>query len=118
MSDDSVSIWLDELRDGSPDAAQVIWQRYYDQLVRLARQKLGTCPRRAFDEEDVALSAFDSFFRAAGEGRFPKLEDREDLWKLLFVMTERKALRRVKHERRQKRGSGSGSRTVGVPKPG
>ena len=33
------------------------------------------------DEEDVALSAFDSLCRGAVEGRFPRLDDRNDLWR-------------------------------------
>ena len=58
------------------------------------------------DEEDVALSAFDSFCRGAEQGRFPKLSDRDDLWRLLFVITERKAIDLVNHEKAKKRGKG------------
>jgi hypothetical protein len=55
-----------------------------------ARHKLRGVPRRAADEEDVALSAFDNFCRAAEHGRFPDLADRDDLWQLLLVLTDRK----------------------------
>jgi DNA-directed RNA polymerase specialized sigma24 family protein len=58
------------------------------------------------DEEDVALSAFKSFCRGAEQGRFPQLSDRYDLWRLLFVITERKAIDLVNHEKAQKRGEG------------
>jgi hypothetical protein len=58
------------------------------------------------DEEDVALSAFDSFCRGAEKGRFPRLQDCDDLWQLLFMITTRKAADLVEHERRQKRGGG------------
>src|SRR5262249_38712632 len=75
-------------------------------LVARARQKLRGLPRRAADEEDVALSAFDNFCRAAEQGRFPDLCDRDDLWQLLLVLTERKALDLARRERRQKRGGG------------
>jgi DNA-directed RNA polymerase specialized sigma24 family protein len=54
----------------------------------------------------VALSAFDSFCRAAEHSRFPQLLDRSDLWQLLVLITARKAVRLVKHESRQKRGGG------------
>ena len=53
-----------------------------------------------------ALSAFDSFLRGAQNGRFPRLNDRNDLWQLLLVITERKAIDLVQHERRAKRGGG------------
>ena len=36
-------------------AAQRLWERYFDDLVRLARPKLGAIPRREADEEDIAL---------------------------------------------------------------
>lgn len=59
------------------------------------------------DEEDVVLSAFDSFCRGAAAGRFPRLEDRDDLWKLLVQITCRTAYDHQKHEHRQKRGGGA-----------
>src|SRR5262249_42941737 len=75
-------------------------------LVTLARARLQGAARRAADEEDVALSAFDSFVRGAERGRFPGLNDRDGLWQLLFVITVRKACDLVKHEGRHTRGSG------------
>lgn len=71
MKDESVSEWIDDLKAGSETAAQQVWQRYFEKLVRLARRKLRSAPRRMADEEDVALSAFDSFCRHAACGRFP-----------------------------------------------
>ena len=54
----------------------------------------------------MVLNALDSFFRRARHGQFPRLEDRDDLWQLLFVLTVRKAINLAKHERRQSRGGG------------
>jgi RNA polymerase sigma factor (sigma-70 family) len=106
MSSGSVTAWSDHLTAGDRDAAQPLWQRFYKRMVSLARQKLRCAPRGMADEEDVALSAFDSFCRGAEQGRFPKLSDRDDLWRLLFVITERKAIDLVNHEKAQKRGKG------------
>jgi DNA-directed RNA polymerase specialized sigma24 family protein len=78
-------------------------------MVRLARNKLQGAPRRASDEEDVALSAFHSFCQGAERGRFPSLEDRDDLWQLLVMITARKAIDLKQYERRKKRG-GDGRR--------
>ena len=50
--------------------------------------------------------AFDSFVRGATAGRFPRLDDRNDLWRLLVVITERKAIDQLQRERRRKRGGG------------
>jgi DNA-directed RNA polymerase specialized sigma24 family protein len=102
----SVTCWLEQLKTGDQVAVQKLWERYFQRLVGLARAKLQAAPRRAADEEDVALSAFDSFCRAAGDGRFPQLLDRDDLWQLLVVITVRKAVNLLKAERRQRRGGG------------
>lgn len=105
-ADGSVTHLIGELKRGDPAAAQAIWERYYERLVALARGKLGNLSRRAADEEDVAASAFHSFYEAACAGRFPRLEDRHDLWKLLVTITARKALGQIKHARTKKRGGG------------
>jgi DNA-directed RNA polymerase specialized sigma24 family protein len=104
--DDSVMVWLDGLKAHSPAAAQKLWERYFARLVRLAHQKLPRHGRRAYDEEDVALSAFHSFCAGVEEGRFPRLNDGDNLWRLLVVLTARKAQARIRHQTRQKRGSG------------
>jgi DNA-directed RNA polymerase specialized sigma24 family protein len=103
-SQGSVTRWIGELKAGDRAAAQRLWEGYFDRLLRLARAKLRGVPRRAADEEDVALSAFDSFFRGVERGRYPQLEDRNSLWKLLVTITARKALHLVRDQRRFKRG--------------
>jgi DNA-directed RNA polymerase specialized sigma24 family protein len=55
----------------------------------------------------VALSAFDSFCRAAEQGRFPRVSDRDDLWQVLVMLTARKAITAVKREHAAKRGGGA-----------
>jgi hypothetical protein len=67
-SDASDTRWLHLLKAGDRKAAQVLWQRYFRLLVGCARQRLGSAPRRAADEEDVALSAFASFCRGVEKG--------------------------------------------------
>jgi DNA-directed RNA polymerase specialized sigma24 family protein len=107
MSSGSVTVWIARLKAGDAHAAQRLWEDYFPRLVGLARKRLQETPRRAADEEDVALSAFDSFCRGAEQGRFPRLTDRDNLWHLLVTITARKALQLVRHERRQKRGGGA-----------
>jgi DNA-directed RNA polymerase specialized sigma24 family protein len=102
----SISVCIDALKRGDPEAAQRIWDAYFQRLVALARARLRGAAGRAADEEDVALSAFDSFCRAAGRGRLPRLEDRDDLWQLLVVITVRKACDLANHEHRRSRGGG------------
>jgi RNA polymerase sigma factor (sigma-70 family) len=111
---DSVTDWITSLKAGDADAAQKLWRRYFESLVRLARDRLRGAPRAVADEEDAALSAFDSFVRGAARGRFPRLDDRDDLWRILVVITERKAFDQARHERQQKRGGG---KVVEMPRP-
>jgi DNA-directed RNA polymerase specialized sigma24 family protein len=103
---ENVSHWIGQLKEGDAAAAQKIWENYHQRLVALARGKLQGLRRGAADEEDVALSAFASFCRGAERARFPQLSDRSDLWKLLVVITARKACDLRTCERRLKRGGG------------
>lgn len=106
-NENSVSVWLGPLKEGDPQAAQQLWNRYYEKLVRLARKKLQGSSRRMADEEDVALSAFHSFCEGAALGKFPRLDDRDNLWRVMVIITARKASRLSEYERRQKRGGGA-----------
>jgi DNA-directed RNA polymerase specialized sigma24 family protein len=114
-SPESITHWLGQLQAGDHAAAQKLWERYFHRLVGMARVRLQGTPRRAADEEDVALSAFNSFCRGAEQGRFPQLADREDLWRLLVILTERKAIGLARHEHRQKRGGAATTHGADVP---
>jgi RNA polymerase sigma factor (sigma-70 family) len=104
--ENSVTVWIDGLKAGDGADIHRLWDRYFERLVRLAGARLPAHCRRSFDEEDVALSAFQSFCDRAGRGQFPQLGDRDDLWRLLATITVRKALDRIRHQTRQKRGGG------------
>jgi len=103
---DSVSHWLGGLKAGRRDDVEQLWDRYFHRLVRLAGARLPSHARRAFDEEDVALSAFCSFCERAEQGQFPDLTDRDDLWRLLASITARKVIGAIRHQTRLKRGGG------------
>ncbi|HEX3448313.1 MAG TPA: ECF-type sigma factor [Isosphaeraceae bacterium] len=102
----SVTIWIDGIKAGDGSDIERLWDRYFERLVRLAAARLPAHSRRSFDEEDVALSAFQSFCNRAGRGQFPQLSDRDDLWRLLATITVRKALDTIRQQSRQKRGGG------------
>jgi len=104
LHEGSVTRWVTALKQGDIAAAQPVWERYHRQLISLARQKLRTSPRRSADEEDVVQSAFNSFFQGVTQKRFPLLSDRDNLWRLLVVITARKALDQLAYEGRKRRG--------------
>ncbi len=100
----SVTSWIVDFKAGGGDAAQKLWNRYWDGLTRLARRGLRRTSRGWADEEDVALSAFCCLWLGAVSNRFRRLEDRHDLWRLLAVITLQKAVDQERRERRLKRG--------------
>jgi RNA polymerase sigma factor (sigma-70 family) len=105
-SEESVTAWLEGLRAGRETAATELWNHFYGRLIVLARQWTGRGPHRVEDEEDVAAMALESFFLRIREGRFPQLDDRDDLWHLLVKFTEYKVLSHLRGQRRAKRGGG------------
>jgi len=103
----SITHCLHLLREGDAQAVRLIWERYFPRLVEQARLTLAAAARRASDEEDVALSAIDRFCRAAQQGRYPDLADRDGLWRLLLRITTRRAVDLIRREQRQRRGGGA-----------
>ena len=105
-ADYEITQWIEKLSRGDDEAAQAVWEQFFDRLVRLATRKLEGLPLRSADGEDVALSAMRSFYRGVTAGRFPHLGDRLNLWKLLATITVHKAAAHCNRERAQKRGGG------------
>jgi DNA-directed RNA polymerase specialized sigma24 family protein len=118
MADDDITQWLGRLQAGDRADVQKLWDHFFQRLVHLAQKHLRGSRQRMADGEDVALSAFDSFCRAAERGRYPRLADRDSLWRLLATITVRKAAKVVERERHQKRGGGAvlGESALGFPK--
>ena len=90
--DDSLADVIHKVKQGEIAAVQVIWDRYFPQVVRLAGSRLNGRRTAVADEEDVAISVMESFFRAAAAGRFADLRDKDGIWRLLSTMTCRKAI--------------------------
>jgi DNA-directed RNA polymerase specialized sigma24 family protein len=80
---------------------QQLLGRYFQRLVQLARARLKGAPGLAGNDEDVALSEFKSLFLGAERDRFPQVADRDDLWRLLALMTVRKAIDLQRRHKRQ-----------------
>jgi DNA-directed RNA polymerase specialized sigma24 family protein len=104
----SVTQWIPLLKAGDGGAADALWDRYFAELVRLARARLRNTHAAGpdIDEEDAALSAFAALCRGAQEGRFPDLDDRDGLWRLLVRITADKICDQARRRARLKRGGG------------
>ena len=101
---DSVSEWILQVKQGDAEAANMLWERYFNKIRQRARHLLRATSTRVSDEEDVAASVFESLYKGAIDGRFSELSTRDDLWFLLLAMTKRKAISQCRYNGRVKRG--------------
>jgi DNA-directed RNA polymerase specialized sigma24 family protein len=104
--DDDVTGLIRRLKNGDREAAGCLWETYVRRVIGLARKKLRSHPRRAADEDDVAQCVFYSFCWRAEQDGFAELEDRDDLWQILALITTRKVADLVTRETAPKRGGG------------
>lgn len=106
LGEHSVTQWLSALKAEQSVAGQRIWERYVEKLARLARAKLGQVSRRTADEEDIVAEVFTDFLNGVKDRRFEWLGDRNDLWQILAMLTERKVIGQIRREKAVKRGQG------------
>ena len=99
----SATALISKLRNGDEEAARLLWDRFFAQLITLTRSRLQTSSRAMSDEEDIVLSAMKSFCIGMRNGRFPELSNRESLWRLLLTITLRKIADKQNYDRRGKR---------------
>jgi DNA-directed RNA polymerase specialized sigma24 family protein len=83
-------------------AAQLIWERYFRNLLELARNHLNLQIRRRVDEEDVLQSMYKSFCLRQQRGEYD-LVNRDALWKLLVTITLNKTRDVAKAQGTEKR---------------
>lgn len=107
MSDSQITPLFRRVQNGrDEDAIEKLWNAYYERLLGVSRRYFGELPKRIADEEDVALSAMNSFFDAAENGRLNAVQNRDELWRILITITLRKANRHKERVMSQKRGGG------------
>ena len=101
--DGSITVWINALRGQDSQAAQELWHRYFPRMVALARRQLREAAAGGFDEEDVALSAFNVFCQVIQKDRFPDLQTRDELWPILAKITVHKGIDWQRKSAAQKR---------------
>src|SRR5205085_953485 len=108
---------LEALQAGDEDAARKVFDRYAEQLVRLARRRISQRLASRIDAEDIVQSVFRTFFHRAKQGQF-HLEAPDDVCKLLARITVHKTFRQIAFHKRAKRdpgqetGQGDGSQEM------
>ena len=102
----SVTRLIIDLRSGEPRvreaAARLVWGRYFQELLVLARNHLSARIRCREDEEDILQSMYKSFCIRQRRGDFD-LTNRDELWNLMVQITIRKARNTANRHRQGKR---------------
>ncbi len=101
----SLTLFFNQLKAGDPSAAEGLWASFFPRLLGLARKVLSGRPQRIADAEDAAQSAFASFCLRVQTGEYAEF-DRNEMWKLLSVITANKARMQIRRELAEKRGGG------------
>lgn len=104
VDESSVSQWVERIRVGDAIAAQHLWNRYFQRLVKLAEKRIRSWPQHVLGAEDIAASVFESIWRGAQEGRLDRVENRDELWWMLLALTHRKTVDHIRKAKAQKRG--------------
>ena len=105
MSDaDSFPTLMRKLTAGDADSAAFVFEQYAGRLIGLARKHLEDRVRSKVDSDDIAQSAFRTFFRRAREGQFD-LANEDALWALLAEIAVRKCGKWNRHFRTRKRSA-------------
>ena len=95
-------ILVDRWRAGDQQAARQLFDRYAARLMALARRQIGRRIAGRVDPEDVVQSVFRTFFERVKAGQF-RIEEQDDLGKLLVRITVHKTLRKVQFHQAAKR---------------
>ncbi len=93
---------LYEVRQGSQEAAQQLYQRYAHRLRALAQSRQSRDLAARLDPEDIVQSVFGSFFRGVYRGAYD-VPAGEVLWHLLLVITVNKVREKGLFHRAAKR---------------
>lgn len=101
MDPDTINDWIERFAADDDDAATPIVDACYDRLVRFARNRLKGLPPQIADDEGAVVSAFRSFFSGVRGRQYDRLENREDLWRVLATITARKAIAQYRRHWKQ-----------------
>jgi RNA polymerase sigma-70 factor (ECF subfamily) len=100
--DESFEVVMKRLRAGDDEAASAILGKFTSRLMTLARARLASLSSSQRDLEDVIQSVYKSFFSRYGQGQF-EIDDWNELWGLLTIITLRKCANRQTYLKARRR---------------
>ncbi len=90
-------------RNGDQEAAEVLFRRYVERLLALARSRMTSWLARRVDADDVVQSAYRTFFVGVLAGRYTARRITAMLWRLLASITIHKVRHQVERHTAGKR---------------
>jgi DNA-directed RNA polymerase specialized sigma24 family protein len=101
----SISQLFQLLQQGNSQSATEIFARYFPRLLKLAQRVLAarTLPMEA---EDAVQDAFLQFFNSVQLGTYDQPLRRDDLWRILSMITVQQSRKQLGREATAKRGGG------------
>ena len=106
------------LISGDRDALHWLWNRYYNQLVKMASCQLSGVVDRVSDAEDLASTTMYELHSGVDRGRFETVRNRNELWRLLVSISRNHARTAAKRAMTQKRNPGRMFDWIGNPSGG
>lgn len=101
---ETITNWIVGLGNGDERAVEIMFNKYFERLIRLAVRKMHGLDCVARSGEDIAISAIKSLcFRARDKEL--SIENENDLWSCLFRITTRKACAERRKSFAVRRGS-------------
>lgn len=104
MSEGSITTTIADLREGTVDPE--FWNDCFAKIAEFARKRLSGKFRAVTDEEDIASSVLRTFFRRVADGQYD-VATRNELWRLFWVIADRKVKKKFRDEMTRKRGQGN-----------
>ncbi len=98
----SIDELLERLRAGDEEAACQLYDRFADQLVRLAEREIGGRLHKRYGPEDAVQSAMGSFLVRVADGEY-QFDHSGAIWKLLTTVLQNKIRKKVDYYTAQKR---------------
>lgn len=102
----SITAALHALEEMDAEAAQVLWDRYFERLCAFSEGRIYRRHRRLVSPDEIAADAFMALVYGVQQKKFEKVRNRDELWQMLTLIASRLIIQTHKYHGREKRGGG------------